>query len=145
MIGIILFKANNEIKEFKLKHYNEMSCTGTVCNYTLTVDKKMNGPVEVLYELEGYYQNHRRYIQSKSNHQLSGREISHLDADRACSPIIYNKDIGKELSWGGHPLDPEAIASPCGLIGKIHHYSAKSFFNDTYRLYGPNNQPVQIQ
>jgi hypothetical protein len=77
----------------------------------------MKAPVEVLYELEGYYQNHRRYIQSKSNHQLSGHDIGKLEADRACSPIVYNKDVGRDYSWNGTKLDPDEIASPCGLIG----------------------------
>ncbi len=32
----------------------------------------MKAPVYFLYQLGNFYQNHRRYIQSKNNYQLAG-------------------------------------------------------------------------
>ena len=58
------------------------------------------------------------------------------DAEKYCDPIVYNKDLEKwqqgvyiteDNVKNKKPLDPNGIASPCGLI-------AKSFFNDTYTL-----------
>jgi hypothetical protein len=34
----------------------------------------MKAPVYLLYQLGNFYQNHRRYIQSKNNYQLAGNK-----------------------------------------------------------------------
>ena len=39
----------------------------------VTVPEKMKAPVYVYYELDNFYQNHRRYVKSRSDSQLSGR------------------------------------------------------------------------
>ena len=45
-----------------------------VCDEKLTfnVGEDVPGPVYVYYELENFYQNHRRYVQSRSASQLEG-------------------------------------------------------------------------
>lgn len=50
---------------------------------------------------------------------------------------MLNKDIHRLYSWDGQLLDPNAVASPCGLI-------AKSIFNDTYRIIDSTGQVVKI-
>lgn len=56
------------------------------------------------------------------------------DVEDKCTPIVTNADLSnanftdRNKSWNGTPLDPNATAIPCGLI-------AKSYFNDTYKLY----------
>ena len=40
-------------------------------------------------------------------------------------------------SWAGIPLDPNAIASPCGAI-------AYTFFNDTFSLFYQNGSQIMI-
>ncbi len=35
----------------------------------------------------------------------------------SCFPYITNHDMRVNQSWTGVPLDPMAIASPCGSIG----------------------------
>ncbi|CAN4096040.1 unnamed protein product [Withania somnifera] len=78
------------------------------CVRTLIVPKKMEGPIYVYYQLENYYQNHRRYVKSRSDQQLkSGKNI---DDTGSCEP---------EDRVNGKPI------VPCGLI-------AWSLFNDTY-------------
>ena len=84
----------------------------------------MSPPIFFYYELNDYFQNHRRYINSRSDSQLEGTYLGPSSLS-ACSPIIYNKDLG----WGSvtaidgtTTLDPNGPASPCGLI-------AWSFFN----------------
>lgn len=36
------------------------------------LNRYVEPPTYVYYELEGYYQNHRRYVKSRSAHQLLG-------------------------------------------------------------------------
>ncbi|KAA8523399.1 hypothetical protein F0562_009822 [Nyssa sinensis] len=40
------------------------------CNRTLTVPKNMKQPIFVYYQLDNFYQNHRRYVKSRSDEQL---------------------------------------------------------------------------
>lgn len=58
-------------------------------------------------QLNKFYQNHRRYVQSRSDSQLRGDSSPEVSS---CDPLE---------SWGGKTL------YPCGLI-------ANSVFNDTF-------------
>ncbi|RZB98450.1 ALA-interacting subunit 3 isoform E [Glycine soja] len=78
------------------------------CNRQLTVEKRMKSPIYVYYQLDNFYQNHRRYVKSRNDDQL--------------------RDSGKASSVSG--CEPENNVNgmailPCGLI-------AWSLFNDTY-------------
>ncbi|GAB4840651.1 Putative ALA-interacting subunit 2 [Ancistrocladus abbreviatus] len=78
------------------------------CSRYLKVPKHMKAPVYIYYQLDNFYQNHRRYVKSRSDEQLiHGQQHSHTST---CKP--------EELS-NGIPI------VPCGLI-------AWSLFNDTY-------------
>ena len=90
----------------------------------------MKAPIYVMYSLDEFYQNQRRYVQSKSNLQLRGQPISTQDAS-ICTPYITNQQMKVTHSWAGVPLDPNAIASPCGAI-------AYTFFNDSFSLFSQN-------
>lgn len=46
-----------------------------VCDIPITIDAPITGPVYVYYQLENFYQNHRRYVKSRSNEQLLGKDI----------------------------------------------------------------------
>ena len=84
----------------------------------------MKAPVFVYYELDNFYQNHRRYLKSRDSDQLNGQIKSVSDLDD-CDPIITNGDGGFTVAWDGvTPLDSAAAANPCGLV-------AKSLFNGT--------------
>lgn len=96
----------------------------------------MTAPIYVMYSLDQFYQNHRRYVQSKSNYQLSGKSISIQDAS-ICTPYITNQQMKVTHSWAGVQLDPNAIASPCGAI-------AYTFFNDTFSLFYQNGSELLI-
>ncbi|CAO2842062.1 unnamed protein product [Amaranthus hypochondriacus] len=78
------------------------------CKRTLTVTKHMKAPIYIYYQLDNFYQNHRRYVKSRSDKQL--RHNSSADDVSACKP---------EDKANGKPI------VPCGLI-------AWSLFNDTY-------------
>lgn len=78
------------------------------CSRFLKVPKRMKAPIYIYYQLDNYYQNHRRYVKSRSDKQLlHGLKYS---STSSCKPEEYNN---------GLPV------VPCGLI-------AWSLFNDTY-------------
>nr|XP_023915502.1 ALA-interacting subunit 3 [Quercus suber] len=79
------------------------------CNRTITVPKRMKQPIYVYYQLDNFYQNHRRYVKSRSDAQL--RDNSSASDTSTCKP--------EDAINGTLPI------VPCGLI-------AWSLFNDTY-------------
>lgn len=91
------------------------------CIRNLTVSKHMKSPVYVYYQLDNFYQNHRRYVKSRSDKQLlNGYSTSSSDTD-SCKP---------EQLLGGNDSFP---IFPCGLI-------AWSLFNDTYNISASGQQ-----
>lgn len=80
-----------------------------ICERTLTVPKDMKQPIFVYYQLNNFYQNHRRYVKSRNDAQL--RDASKANVTDFCDPERAGSD-GKAIV-------------PCGLI-------AWSTFNDTY-------------
>ena len=122
ILGIVLLVYSSKIKSVELDYTN---CGNTsFCTQTINIDKKIEGPVFVYYQLDGFFQNSRRYVKSKNIKQLQGNEISDKED---CSPVIYNKDmdLGDKASLNNTSLSPNDVAIPCGLM-------AKTFFNDTF-------------
>ncbi|KAK6154557.1 hypothetical protein DH2020_008805 [Rehmannia glutinosa] len=89
------------------------------CSRTLRVPKDMKQPIYVYYQLDNFYQNHRRYVKSRSDQQL--RNPGSENSTDACEP--------EEKTNSGSIV-------PCGLI-------AWSLFNDTY-AFSRNNQQLAI-
>ena len=96
----------------------------STCTVTLDVPRDMQPPVFVFYQMTNFYQNHRRYVKSRSNEQLRGEEVSFSQmAD--CSPL---RTVEEQPSTGvGNQVPESALYYPCGLI-------AASFFQDSYAL-----------
>mmetsp|Transcript_21833 Transcript_21833/g.22010 ORF Transcript_21833/g.22010 Transcript_21833/m.22010 type:complete len:358 (-) Transcript_21833:289-1362(-) len=88
---------------------------GRNCYVTFTMTRDVTGPLYVYYELENFYQNHRRYVKSRSPYQLMG--LDGADPETECDPLVYN---GTTLLY------------PCGLI-------ANSLFNDVISLSSVNH------
>ena len=59
------------------------------CTVSLTVSEKMEAPVYFMYRLQGFRQNNRRYVQSKSSVQLEGHSIDSTES-KLCKPYIHN-------------------------------------------------------
>lgn len=68
----------------------------------------MKAPIHIYYQLDNYYQNHRRYVKSRNDKQL--QYGLHYIQTSSCMPEEYSN---------GYPI------VPCGLV-------AWSMFNDTY-------------
>ncbi|XAR73615.1 hypothetical protein NMG60_11007646 [Bertholletia excelsa] len=93
--------------------------TNKTCVKRLIVPKTMKSPIYIYYQLDNFYQNHRRYVNSRSDKQLRSRD--------------YEFDI--------EDCDPESQTEngpivPCGLI-------AWSLFNDTYG-FSVQNEVLQV-
>lgn len=101
------------------------------CRVTFTLTQNVSAPVFLYYGLSRFYQNHRRYVKSRDDHQLEGDSYSKIeDLNKNCEPF-RTKD--------------KLMIAPCGAI-------ANSFFTDTFTLYlleSPNfvssNKKVSIQ
>ena len=127
-LGVLILFFSNKIVETIERYDNKEECkVGGKCTITIYINETMEKNIMVYYQLDGFYQNHRRYVKSKSEEQLTGHYISIEDMKnkKDCDPIITNAQMGKEKSFNGDVLDPAEVAIPCGLM-------AKSYFNDSY-------------
>lgn len=90
------------------------------------------------YQIDNYYQNHRRYVKSRDYSQLGGM-YKPVEKLGDCEPVITVSDLWnhQKKSLSGHELDPRAPATPCGLI-------AKSVFNDTFQLQDEKGKEIKI-
>ena len=81
-----------------------------------------NGDVFIYYELENFYQNHRRYVKSRKDEQLLGKLKKDVNDD--CIPFqkCTNVDDCKNGENGSLPIDTPYL--PCGAI-------ANSLFSGT--------------
>ena len=128
LIGLIIVFTSKNIKEIEIRYDNNDNCTiGNECKIDFHIEETMEKNVFVYYRLKNFYQNHRRYIKSKSHKQLKGNILTEKEIKDDCDPIILNKDIylGLKNIDNNEELDPNGVAHPCGLI-------AKSYFNDSY-------------
>ena len=119
--------------------YNEIKNDPEInsCKVTLRIDTDIPAPIYVYYQLENFYQNHRRYVKSRSNDQLLGTNLAVDSTEiKDCDPIITNEQLEFTHNVNGTLLDPAAAAVPCGLV-------AKSFFNDTFKLFKETESATQ--
>ena len=109
---------------------------GWPCVINIEIDSDIQPPIYVYYQLDNFYQNHRRYVKSRSNKQLLGNLLTEEELTDDCSPIVLNRDIGRFVSVDKvTPLKMDEPAFPCGLV-------AKSLFNDTFSLAKTDGEEV---
>lgn len=144
-IGVAILVTTQNVQEYRERY--DQDCTldytpsnlpgrGPYCESvtSITVTKRMEPPIYMYYSLENFYQNHRRYTQSRSDSQLAGdNTITPTSANSDCYPIVFYGPDQANLT--GLSTNANMTYSPCGLI-------AWSMFNDTISLYGPNNSLV---
>lgn len=106
-------------KDTKVAHIQNPSSNKT-CQRTLTVPKHMKQPIYVYYQLDNFYQNHRRYVKSRDDQQL--RDPDKANSTSSCDPEDTTSDNSPIV--------------PCGLI-------AWSLFNDTYS-FTRSNQALTV-
>ena len=139
-LGIALLVESSKLEEVSSRYDDAVACsqTGRNCSISFDVSSDLTAPIYVYYRLTNFYQNHRLYFKSRNPDQLSGDVLSESDIT-SCEPVTKFSDFGFEPVYAldGHVLAPDEVANPCGLI-------AKTMFNDTFMLVGPENQKVDI-
>lgn len=111
---IINFSFKNKI-EYKAEYGNNCSI-GSICTITIEIDQNMKYPIALLYELQGFYQNHILSMRSRSDKQLLGAYVRFDEMER-CKPFRSENDDPSPNKW----------ILPCGL-------QPLTFFNDTFEV-----------
>lgn len=91
------------------------------CDVNITVTAEMTGKVYFYYKLTNYFQNHRRYVKSRDDVQLNGRNTTEKALLSSCGDghhVLANSSVTD---------DPSNLISPCGLV-------AWSAFNDSFAM-----------
>jgi len=131
-IGVTINFFSDEIVEKEINYNNK---TSVIFN----VSKKMKKDIMVYYKVYNFYQNNRRFMNSRSEDQLKGKNITLEDMKKRheCDPIITNKDLRINLTEEN--LNENDLAYPCGLI-------ARSFilFNDSFSFGYVNGSEIPI-
>ncbi|XP_061484228.1 cell cycle control protein 50C-like isoform X4 [Rhineura floridana] len=121
-MGIALILAATSVKEIKINYSEICSHCSKLrensfnwekecqCFTNFTLQENMQGDVFMYYGLHNFYQNHRRYVHSRSDAQLLGRKANIQNSN--CAPFATYEN--------GTPV------APCGAI-------ANSMFNGTAR------------
>ncbi|TMS38465.1 hypothetical protein L596_005185 [Steinernema carpocapsae] len=132
-LGVVLFMASNGVTEYDFVYSTDQPINvdhnilrgNTDFNQRkmrIPLPQGLEGDVYFYYRLENYFQNHRRYLKSRSDKQL----IGNLKTVDECAPYDKLKD---ELT------NTEQVIAPCGAI-------ANSLFNDTFKLLYNDITPV---
>ncbi len=127
ILGIVLLVYSNKVKSAEIEYSD--CALNTVCRKQILIEDDIDQPVFVYYQLNGFYQNSRRYLKSRDISQLTGDDpYSHDD----CEPAETNEEMGfdenRTAMDGSTTLIKKETAIPCGLV-------AKTFFNDTFKFY----------
>eukprot|EP00002_Diphylleia_rotans_P004457 TRINITY_DN13299_c0_g1_i1.p1 TRINITY_DN13299_c0_g1~~TRINITY_DN13299_c0_g1_i1.p1 ORF type:complete len:325 (+),score=65.75 TRINITY_DN13299_c0_g1_i1:71-1045(+) len=97
--------------------YDHLPISTSSQNITFTMSN-FEPPIYVYYELENYYQNHRRYIKSRNDAQLTGETVTSAKSLEDCEPLLYADESKSGAS---------RFYNPCGLI-------SASWFPDSFSL-----------
>jgi len=77
-LGIALYVMSDQIKEVTYQYDDDDVCKNNVgpdkkCTVSIVIKEAIDAPVYVYYQLDNFYQNHRRYVKSRSFDQLKGK------------------------------------------------------------------------
>ena len=65
-----------QVRKHENDTYNYWHAKLTITQVDINFDSDITGPLFVYYEVENFYQNHRRYVRSRSPYQLMGQVLS---------------------------------------------------------------------
>ncbi|ORC92121.1 uncharacterized protein TM35_000043350 [Trypanosoma theileri] len=117
--------------EFTYEGNNMTYKTGCLTEVNFEIKETMRAPIYLYYGLTNFYQNHRRYSNSRSDAQLAGAVVRDIpDASPLVVPGEITSTTGTPITYGGNSdlHYKDFIYVPAGLI-------AWSMFNDTFTLY----------
>ena len=92
-LGITLYVMSERIQGVVLQYSDKCPITkdntDVFCTLPIVIDSDIPAPIYVYYQLDNFYQNHRRYVKSRSNEQLMGNWLEESALDD-CDPIKTN-------------------------------------------------------
>lgn len=125
LIGIFIKINNNNNFEYKFVYdsYKKNNIDKNIINnlnsniisIEILIKNNIKAPLYVYYELNNFYQNHKRYVNSYSINQLKGDDLNYNQLKDDCYPLTRLNN------------ENPVLLNPCGLI-------ANSFFNDVINL-----------
>lgn len=113
LIGVVLHFTYQAVVELRHDYTDEIVDQNGVVSFEITVDRDMEKPIWVFYELSGFHQNHRLYVDSRDDSQLMSPDYARSQKPQACHPKIETAGRGTDY--------------PCGLV-------ASTVFNDTFHV-----------
>lgn len=116
VVGALLLNASHSVVEYSQDYTDHQVDANSVGHLEIDIERDMKPPIWVYYQLSGFHQNHRRYVKSRSNTQMS--------KTKADNPEISPGSLDDCKPW---VTTDERVNYPCGLV-------ARSVFNDTYLL-----------
>jgi hypothetical protein len=137
-LGVIVLIYSKKVKSYEVDYTDCLLVSdpsydsNNPCIQTITINEDIEKPIFVYYQLDGFFQNTRRYVKSKEVNQLTGDDF---DSHENCDPAVYNKQM--DIDYIGLGLNPDSVAIPCGLM-------AKTFFNDSYTFKIKNGNNIDI-
>ena len=75
ILGIVILGGGGLTQEVSVR-FDDACENQPSCQVSFSVDEEMKGPVYAYYQLDGFYQNHRRYVKSYSKTQMLGKELT---------------------------------------------------------------------
>lgn len=136
--GIAIAVLSNQVKEISMRYdqLGPVSANGKLL-VSFSIEETMQAPIFLMYEIKGFFQNHRRYIISQSLKQMRGNDLAASDLTD-CEPVVYNSNLTEaQRNIPGKNLDPSAVAIPCGA-------APRAYFNDTFVLSSTNGTVIPI-
>ena len=114
-LGIIIIFFSSMIEEEKIKYEKEQN------NVTLNLNIKNSNTYFFYYEIENYYQNHKRYLKGVSENQLKGFNMQKNELLNDCRNALTNKEMNVTNSIDPLiKLNPNEISIPCGIYAKSY-------------------------
>uniref|UniRef100_A0A7S0FKI7 ALA-interacting subunit n=1 Tax=Pyrodinium bahamense TaxID=73915 RepID=A0A7S0FKI7_9DINO len=114
-LGIALLLTSRSVTEYVFDYTDIADPISGVGSFSLEIARDMEPPIWLYYQLNGFHQNHRRYVQSRDDSQLRDTGTpKYTEADLpGCKPWVLAADA--------------RVLYPCGLV-------ARSVFNDTFAV-----------
>jgi hypothetical protein len=133
-IGAAILAASDSVIDVGPIRYDgdqvDESLASHITHVSFTWPKDTTETVYMYYQLSNFYQNHRRYVKSRSDIQLAGTSAADKKELGDCDPWEHFDDHEPNTPIEG--ADPDKYSSyvlnPCGLI-------ANSMFNDTFNMF----------
>lgn len=104
-------KLENDKLNHSMSNTTKQLVLGCKCDMEIDLEENVTSKVFLYYKLTNFFQNHRRYVKSRDDNQLAGKNPQEMPSED-CDPF---------RSINGKPI------APCGAV-------ANSLFNDTIVL-----------